>query len=313
MSSLNTVIIGCGHMGSLHASKLAALAGVRVSAVADIVPARAEALASRLGCSAHTDWTRALDGADAAVVAVSPDRHADVLHGCLERGVHALVEKPITTRIEDAQELVDLAGRRKLVLQVAHVERFNGAFRAIAARVHDPMFIDSERLAAFKERGTETDVVLDLMIHDIDLALALNRSAVKSVSACGFGVLTPGIDIANAYIEFENGCVANLSSSRVSQVPVRKLRVFASSVYVSADLKAGQLRCVTRAERSVEQTEETHDGGDPLALQDEAFIAAVRGQAPVPVTGEDGRRALDVALTVARMVRERLERFEVKA
>jgi predicted dehydrogenase len=310
MKPLTIVVIGCGHMGSLHASKLSKLPGVDVAAVADIDPARAEALAARVGCRAHTTWRATLDGADAAIVAVSPEQHAEVLHGCIERGVHALVEKPIATRVEDAVALIDLARRRNLVLQVAHVERFNGAFRAIADRVRDPMFIDSERLSAFKERGTEVDVVLDLMIHDIDLALALTRSEVRSVSACGFGVLTPGIDIANAYIEFASGCVANLSASRVSQSPVRKLRVFASSVYISADLTAGQLRCVTRAGRAVEQSEETHDGGDPLALQDQAFVSAIRNEAPVPVTGEDGRRALEVALSVARLVNERLSRFE---
>jgi predicted dehydrogenase len=310
MKPLNVVVIGCGHMGSLHASKLAQLEGVRVTAVVDIDPVRAEALATRMGCRAHTAWAPALEGAHAAVVAVTPEAHAEVLHGCIRRGVHALVEKPIATRVDDAAPLIDLARRRNVVLQVAHVERFNGAFRAIASRVHDPMFVDSERLAAFKERGTEVDVVLDLMIHDIDLALALTRSEVKSVSACGFGVLTPGIDIANAYIEFASGCVANLSASRVSQAPVRKLRVFASSAYISADLTAGQLRCVTRTGGTVEQHEEKHDGGDPLALQDQAFVAAVRDGTPVTVTGEDGRRALEVALAVARLVKERLDRFE---
>ena len=311
MEPLRIAVIGCGHMGSLHAAKLAALEGVRVTAVADIVPTRAEALASRVGARAHGDWEAALDGVDAAVVAVSPEAHAKVLHGCFERAMHALVEKPIATSLDDAAALIALARQRGLVLQVAHVERFNAAFRALAARVHDPMFIDSERLSAFKERGTEVDVVLDLMIHDIDLALALARSDVRNVSACGFGVLTPGIDIANDYIEFDNGCVANLSASRVSQSPVRKLRVFGSRLYVSADLTAGQLRCVERAERAVEQFEEHHEG-DALARQDEAFVAAVRG-APVTVSGEDGRRALDVALTVARLVRERLERFEAVA
>lgn len=313
MKALKVVVIGAGHMGTLHAKKLSRLPGVEVVAVADVDHGRAEALATQCGCRAHVDLGAALSGADAAVVAVPTEQHAQVLRACLENGLHALVEKPIATSVDDATALIALAHHQRVVLQVAHVERFNASFHAIASRIDRPLFIDAERLAQFQHRGADVDVVLDLMIHDIDLALALVGGDVSDVRACGFSVLTPGIDIANVYIEFPSGCVANLSASRVSQTPVRKLRVFQHNLYASADLQAGRLRYVKRAGRAVEQSDESHEGGDPLALQDQAFVAAVRGERPVAVTGEDGRRALEVALTVGRLVRERLHGYEATA
>jgi predicted dehydrogenase len=313
MKPLKIVVIGAGRMGTLHATKLSQQPGVALVSIADVDPARAEALAGQFGCRAFADWRQALIGADAAIVAVTAEQHFEVLRGCLESRVHALVEKPIATNVDEATALIALAHRQRVVLQVAHIERFNPAFGAIASRIDRPLFIDAERLAVFQPRGADVDVVLDLMIHDIDLTLALVGDDVSEVRACGFGVLTPGIDIANVYLEFRSGCVANLSASRVSQTKVRKLRVFQDNLYASADLQIGRVRYVKRAEATVEQSDESHEGGDPLAVQDQAFVAAVRGERPVAVTGEDGRRALDVALTVGRLVRERLHRFEATA
>jgi predicted dehydrogenase len=172
------------------------------------------------------------------------------------------------------------------------------------------MYIETERLAPFKARGVEVDVVLDLMIHDLDLVVALARSEVKRVSASGFRVLTRDIDIATAYIEFASGCVANLSASRVSQAAVRKLRMFQSGVYLSADLQSGAVRFATQSGGEVQQTEENYSGGDALAAQAASFIKAISGKSRIAVPGEDGRRALKLALDVARLVRERLRRFE---
>jgi predicted dehydrogenase len=307
---LKLAVIGAGHMGALHAAKLAALPGVKLTAVADIDRERAHTLAGRLGCKACTELDAALDGADAVVVAVPTESHARVAADCLERGLPTLVEKPIAASVDEADTLIALADRRRALLQVAHIERFSAAFRSIASRIDRPMFIDAERLSAFRHRGVDVDVVLDLMIHDIDLALALVGRDVASLSGIGFGVLTSGIDIANAYIEFDDGCVANLSASRVSQAPVRKYRVFQHNVYLSADLQAGRLRCVRQSDGRIEQLDESFESADALAAQDAAFVAAVRGEAPVAVTGEDGRRALDLALGVGRLARERLQRFD---
>jgi predicted dehydrogenase len=308
MKPLKTVVLGSGYMGRLHATKLAARSDVMLVGVSDIDAERARALASQLGCRAFDDPAEAIAEANAAVVAAPTERHAEIAGRCLDAGLHVLVEKPITSTLDDAARLIALARERRVVLQVGHVERFNATFRAMAARIDRPLFVDAERLSAFKVRGADVDVVLDLMIHDLDLALALVRADVEKVSACGFGVLTPGIDIANAYIEFANGCVADLSASRVSQSPVRKLRAFQHNLYASGDLQAGRMRYVKQSSSGIEESDENHQGGDALAVQAAAFIAAARGEAPVVVTGDDGRRALEVALTVGRLVRERLGR-----
>jgi len=292
-------------MGRYHAQKLPRLPGVELAAVVDADLARAQAL----GVAAFTDYRAIFGKADAAVIAVPTDRHYEIARDCLQHGLHLLIEKPIATSLAQADELIALAESRKLVLQSGHVERYNRAFDALTARMDRPVFIEAERLAGFKVRGADVDVVLDLMIHDLDLATALARAEPVAVSACGFRVLTRDIDIANARIEFANGCVANLSASRVSQASVRKLRVFQPGVYVSADLQAGKLRYVREAAGAIAETEETYEGGDALAEQAAAFAAAVAGRERVRIDGREGRRALELALTVGRLVRERLEKF----
>jgi predicted dehydrogenase len=296
---LKLAVIGAGHMGRYHAEKFARLPGVELAALVDRDPARAQI----------SDFRKILDRVQAAVVAVPTDRHHEVARACLENGLHVLVEKPIASTLEQADELVSLSKKQNLVLQVGHVERYNKAFRALAQRMDRPLLIDAERLSGFKRRGAEVDVILDLMIHDLDLAFSLAGSEVADVSACGFRVLTGDIDIASARIDFANGCVADLSASRVSQAAVRKFRVFQPGLYVSADLQAGKLRYVKQAEGVIQETEEAHPGGDALAAQAEAFVAAVRDGAPPPVDGAEGRRVLKLALEVGRRVRERLARF----
>jgi predicted dehydrogenase len=198
---------------------------------------------------------------------------------------------------------------------VGHLERFNPAFRALAATLERPLFIDCERLSGFKQRGIDVDVVLDLMIHDLDLVLSMASSEIGQVSACGFQVMTDSIDIANVRIEFASGCVANLSASRVSQSPVRKLRVFQTDQYASADLQAGKLRVVRRDARggAITEDESGFDDRDALRAEIENFVAAVRGGLPPLVSGGDGRKALALALEVSRLVRARLERFSAAA
>jgi predicted dehydrogenase len=308
MATLRAAVLGAGHMGRYHAAKLAGCADVALVAVADTDEAKARALAAQLGCAARTDWRAALEGVDAAVIATPTAQHFEMARECLARGVHVLVEKPIARTLEQADALVAAARAGRLVLQVGHVQRYDPAFRALIARMDRPLYVEAERLAGFKARGTDVDVVLDLMIHDIDLALTLARSRVAAVSAAGFRVLTQDTDIANARLEFDNGCVASLSASRVSQSPVRKLRVFQPGLYVSADLQAGKLRYVRERGGRLEETEQVHCGGDPLAEQARAFVAAALGRAPVEVPGEAGREALALALEVGRRVEERLAR-----
>jgi len=296
-------------MGRYHAEKFAARSDCRLVGVADLEFARAQALASRFACQAFSRHEDLVKLADAAVVSVPTEHHHAVAGACLEAGLHVLVEKPIAVDLAQSDALIALARQKNRVLQVGHVERHNAAFRALATRMQRPLLIDAERLSGFKRRGADVDVVLDLMIHDIDLCLALAGSEVSDLSACGFRVLTQEIDIATARIEFAGGCVANLSASRVSQVPVRKLRVFQPGLYVSADLRAGSLRYVGQVQGSIEEQEESHAGGDALASQAEAFVTAIQGASAHGVDGEGGRRALGLALEVGRLVRERLRRF----
>ena len=286
-------------MGRYHAQKFGALPGVEVAAVVDTDPARAPL----------SDFRKVLGTVQAAVIAVPTDLHHEVARACLEHGLHVLVEKPLAATLEQADDLVDLALQRKLTLQVGHVQRYSGAFQALAQRVDKPLYIDAERLAGFKQRGAEVNVILDLMIHDLDLALSLARAEASGVSACGFRVLTNDIDIASARIEFANGCVADLSASRVSQAVVRKFRVFQPGLYASADLQAGKLRYVRQAGGEIQETEESHAGGDALEAQAQAFVDAVRGRRPPAVDGAEGRRVLKLALEIGRLVRERLEKF----
>lgn len=297
-------------MGRYHAEKLARIAGVELAGVVDADPARASALAAKLGCPSFSRYQDIFGRAEAAVIAVPTDRHHAVALDCLRHGMHLLVEKPIATTLAEADSLIGEAAKRGLVLQCGHVERYNEAFRALASRMDRPVFIEAERLAGFKQRGAEVDVVLDLMIHDLDLAAALARAPVERVSACGFRVLTRDIDIANARLEFGNGCVANLSASRVSQAVVRKLRVFQPDMYVSADLQAGRLRYVRESGGAIQETEEVHEGGDALAAQADAFVSSIAKKTPVEVDGIQGRRVLELAIEVGRLVRERLSRFE---
>jgi predicted dehydrogenase len=296
---LKVAVIGGGHMGRLHAQKLERIEGVELAALVDRDPAR----------GSIADYKDVLGRVKAAVIAVPTDHHHEIAYACLDKGLHVLIEKPMTVTLAQADELIQKAKAKDLVLQVGHVQRYSPAFRALTARMDRPIYIEAERLSAFKQRGADVDVVLDLMIHDLDLALALANSQVTQISACGFRVLTKDIDIANARIEFASGCVANLSASRVSQTPLRKLRVFQNDLYASADLQGGKLRYVRQAGGNIEEQEENHGEGDALLEQMKGFVSSVQNKTPVAVDGKAGREALRVGIEVGRLVRERLQKF----
>ena len=313
---LRCAVIGVGYMGKFHAEKFAASAGAELVAVVDADAARAGEIAAALGCGQESDYRTLLASADARIeavcVAVPTERHHAVVRDCLAAGVHVLVEKPLSRTLEEADSLLELARARGLVLQVGHLQRFNPAFQALAAQGGRPLFIDIERLAPFKSRGTDVDVILDLMIHDLDLVLALAKAPIEQVSASGFRVLTDAIDIANARIEFTDGCIASVSASRVSQSPVRKLRVFRHDAYVSADLQEQRLRHVRKSaegeDAGIVESEQAFGCADELRVQAQSFIQAVRDRATPLVTGEQGRQALALALQVGMLVEERLAR-----
>lgn len=277
-------------------------------------------MAGELGVRAFDDLSTLLGALDAAVIVVPTRAHYEVAREALARGIHLLIEKPIAATLEQADELVELARTRNALLQIGHVERFNRAVRAALPYLDQPRFIESERLAPFNPRGTDVAVVLDLMIHDIDLVHALVRDRIADVRAVGVGVLT-AVDMTNAWLEFERGAVANIKASRVSRDKLRKLRVFQRNGYFSLDLGAGTgefyhlradvdlvelAKSSQSIEKFVERVKLKAPDGEPLRLEHESFIAAIEGKSPLVVTGEDGRDALAVALRIVSEIEKTL-------
>jgi predicted dehydrogenase len=301
---VRAAVVGCGHFGRHHAEKYAACAGARLVAVVDRDLAAAQSLADRLGVVALSDADDLAGLADAASVAVPTSSHLEVASRLLEGGLHVLVEKPLAASLADASTLIRLAARRERILQVGHLERFNAAVLALGDVIDRPLFIESHRIAPFSERGTDVDVVLDLMIHDIDLIQLLVGRPLAALDAVGVPVLSGRDDIANARLRFEGGCVANVTASRVSFKSERRMRLFQRDAYISIDFSAGSATIARKDPAAsggipgVALEQRTLGANDALMLEIEAFVAAIRGERPVAVSGEDGRLALDTALQI---------------
>ena len=313
MKKLRVGVIGVGHLGQHHARLYADLPGSVLAGVVDADPDRARLVAERHGAPAFDDTAALLAKVDAVSVAVPTSSHYPVVKACLAAGVHVLVEKPIATTPAEGRELVDLARTRERVLQVGHIERFNPGIRSIRPHIGKPGFIECHRLSPFGERGIDVDVVLDLMIHDLDMVLSFHPGPVEEVRAAGVPVLSPNIDIANARIVFGSGCVANLTASRVSTTRMRRLRLFQRNAYVSVDYQARQgmicRRMIGRHGRPKIEVEHVKgEDEEPLKLQIEAFLHAIASGTPPPVSGEDGVAALELANQVLEAIREFLRR-----
>lgn len=311
MTSTRCAVIGVGYLGKFHAQKYAALPNAELVAVADASAETAAAVAEQCGCRAVTDYRELLGQVDAVSIAVPTTLHFPVARDFLEHGTHVLVEKPITSTVEEAAALNRLARERGVILQVGHLERFNAALMDLADRRGEPLFIESHRLAPFKPRATDVNVVLDLMIHDIDIILDMVRSPVKSLAASGARVLSDAIDIANARIEFESGCVANVTSSRVSLKTERKMRIFQKNAYVSVDFQNRGLSVHRLGDKEmfpgipeVISEESFFEEGDALKAEIIAFLDAIQQGTPVVVSGEDGQRALETAIRISELVRQ---------
>jgi len=305
-------VIGVGYLGRFHAQKYAALPGSQLVAVVDARADACDKVAAEVGCRAVADYREILSEVDAVSIATTTPAHFPVAKECLERGVHVLVEKPITETPEQARTLIETARRHGRILQVGHLERFNAAILALEGVLGTPRFIESHRLAPFKERGTDVNVVLDLMIHDIDLIQSLVGSPIVSIDAVGTSVFSSELDIANARIRYANGCVANTTASRVSMKMERKLRLFQDDAYVSIDLQQKVLTivrkppagaAVTPGQVSIE--ERSFEQGDALKLEIEAFLRSIRDGRPPVVSGEDGLRALETAIRITELVQGR--------
>jgi len=308
MSKVRTAVIGVGYLGRFHAQKYVTAEAAELVAVVDADPATRERVAGETACRPVADFRELFGHVDAVSIATPTPMHHAIAMSCLEHGIHVLVEKPITETIAEARELVATAARVGRVLQVGHLERFNAAIVALEGELGAPRFIESHRLAAFKARGTDVNVVLDLMIHDIDLIQSLVAAPIESIDAVGASVFSAGLDIANARIRYTNGCVANTTASRVSMKQERKLRLFQDDAYVSIDLQQKVLTIVRKAANAapgqVTIEERSYEQGDALKLEIEAFLESIVRGTPPQVTGEDGLRALETAIRITELVQK---------
>lgn len=302
-------MVGAGYLGRFHAQKYASEAGCRLVAVADPRPEAREALALELGTTAVADHRELLGKVDAVSVVTTTPAHFAIARDFLEAGAHVLVEKPITETVEQARELITIATRCGRILQVGHLERFNPAIVAAESELVGARFIDCQRLAPFKERGTDVNVVLDLMIHDIDIVQSIVGRPIESIDAVGTPVFSGAVDIANARLRFEGGCVANVTASRVSLKMERKLRVFRDDAYLSIDLQQRILTVIRKQATPpapgglpVAIDERSFEQGDALRAEIRSFLDCIAtGRTPV-VGGEDGLRALETAIRITRLL-----------
>jgi predicted dehydrogenase len=306
---MRTAVIGVGYLGKFHAQKYAALGRSELIAVVDVAAENRERLAAELGVRAIADYRELLGHVDAVSIATPTPQHFEIASAFLESGTHVLVEKPVTTTVEDARRLIEIARRNRRVLQVGHLERFNAGILALDGVLTVPRFIESHRLAPFKQRGTDVNVVLDLMIHDIDIIQDIVHAPIASLDAVGASVFSGELDIANARIRFANGCVANTTASRVSLKTERKLRIFQDDAYMSVDLQQKIVTIVRKTGGEVKpdalpvQIEErSFEQGDALKAEIESFLDCIAtGKLPL-VSGEDGMRALETAIRITEQV-----------
>ena len=307
---LKVAVVGAGHLGKWHADKYAAAADCELVAVVDTNDEVAREIASKHGAESFNDYREILDRVDAVSLVVPTSAHYKIAREILEAGIHCLIEKPITETVEEAANLVEIAAARQLVLQVGHIERFNSVMLGIAEQLRQPQFIESTRLAPFTPRATDVSVILDLMIHDIDIILDLVDSPIERISASGISVLSNSIDIANARIEFANHCVANVTASRISRKRERKLRIFQKDAYLSADLQNKILAVNKKAEignveefPNISHEETGFEDNDALNLEVLDFINAIKTGTRPLVNGEDGKRALETAIAITSQIK----------
>jgi predicted dehydrogenase len=312
-TKIKAAVIGTGYLGRFHAQKYAAMDDVDLVGVVDIDGDRAAAVAAEVGCQAFTDLEAVLPDIQAASVVVPNTHHYDVARPLLDAGIHTLLEKPLTNTVAQADELIALAAARDVILQSGHLERFNPAVKVLRERTGIPLFIEAHRLSGFKNRATDVDVVLDLMIHDIDIVLSLVKSPLEEIRASGLPVLTSNLDIANARLTFASGCTVNLTASRISLKDMRKIRIFQEGTYIAADCAKRENVIATRvpiagAEPGVVPELLKHGETDNLKEELLSFIRAVKGEQAVEVTGQAGREALAVAIDINEAIAAQIKR-----
>jgi len=313
MKKIRAAVIGVGYLGRFHAQKYAQASGCELVAVADARQQARDQVGAELGVRTVADYRELLGSVDAVSVVTQTPAHFEIARDFLNAGAHVLVEKPITETAAEARELIALAARQKRILQVGHLERFNAAILAAEPYLRTPRFVECHRLAPYRERGTDVNVVLDLMIHDIDIVQTIVGAPIATIDAVGTPVFSEEIDIANARIRFTNGCVANATASRVSLKTERKMRVFEDDAYLSLDLQQKILTLIRKriptdapGPLPVNIEEQSLEQGDALKAEIESFLDCVRTGKPPVVSGEAGLRALETAMRITEQVHKSL-------
>jgi len=302
MAKLKVAVIGVGHLGSIHAKIYKQLESCRLIAVCDTDQARLQQVSQGLDIPGFADYHKVFSQVDAVSIAVPSKLHHRIALDCLKHGLHALVEKPFTANLKEADELIQEAKINNLILQVGHIERFNSAFSATQKLINLPKFIECHRLSPFPNRSLDVGVVLDIMIHDIDIVLGLVNARIEKIDAVGVNVLTPMEDIANARISFTNGCVANLTASRVSDEVMRKIRIFQENTYISLDYKEAKASVYKKSGMQITKTDLPIEKEQPLQKELQSFIACVQEHKEPLVSGMVAREALKVALEIQEKI-----------
>ncbi len=317
MNKIRCAVIGVGYLGRFHAQKYQLLPNAELVAICDVNPDLCEAISLELNVPAYRDYRDLFGKVDAVSIAATTNKHYQIAKSCLEQGIHVLIEKPITETVLQAKELIQLAEKHHAKLQVGHLERFNAAHLALEQHLESPLFIESERLAPFNPRGTDVNVILDLMIHDIDIIQNMVKSPIVSIVAQGTPVLTKAIDIANARITFANHCVANVTASRISFKTERKTRIFQNNSYISIDYHKKQLAVFKKGEEEmfpgipeITREQKEFDQGDALLEEIRAFLMCIEQDTIPLVTGEEGKYALETAEKITTLINNNLtERY----
>ncbi len=316
MNEIRVGVIGVGYLGQYHAEKYSQMDNVNLVGVADIDQARAEAIAARYDSRAFTDYRDLLCKVDAVSIVVPTESHFDVGLESLKRDVDVMIEKPMTTTLEQADKLIEIAETKRRILQVGHLERFNPAVLALKDFITRPMFIEVHRLSIFKDRSTDVSVVLDLMIHDIDILLNIVKSNIQSIHAAGVPVICEYADIANVRMQFNSGCVANVTASRISTKNQRKIRIFQKDTYISVDFASREITLIRRNEKNsnsvvpgMEFQQMCFTEADVLEDELTSYVQSVSTRKAPVVSGHAGRKALAVALDIMGQVDEAIERY----
>lgn len=314
MNKINCAVIGVGYLGKFHAEKYTNLPNANLVAVCDVDKERCEEVASHLETKALTDYRELVGQIDAVSIVVPTFMHYPVAKFFLENHIHVLLEKPITSTVAEAEELIAISKKNALVFQIGHLERFNAVLRAVENILDNPRFIESARLSTFNPRGTDVNVMLDLMIHDIDIIQYLINSPIREIRANGASVLSNDTDIATARIQFENACVVNVTASRVSFRSERKMRIFQHDAYIFLDLQNKVLAVHHKGENEmfpgipeIVKQEQIFDKGDALRDEIIAFLDSITHHKPALVTGEDGKRALATAIEITNLVKTQFD------